>query len=395
MNILDILWLAYKGLIARRTLAFISVFAIMVGITSVSFIQAFSQGVENSVLSTLFQLNPTNIYVFNELGFVSPTDVSYMETLPGISAVYPVIEAHGVVQISGRIINVLVVGVNNISAILGKVNLESGTVYPPITAPFAVIGHDIGNPVPNISIQPGSTLILKLSNGNSVPLTVYGVLEPTESVVIGDTSDVVFIPLGEAKALINPPGYFLVILQADNINDVNTISTLLNYIYGNSLTVTTIQQTISSVKLILAGFSFMVITIGSISLFVGAMGIMGITLARVYQRTREIGIMKTLGLTTKQVLLVFLLEAIMVGVIGGIIGLVLTFLGTYYLDRVGITMNVGSNGGSPLILKIYPTLSMTDVLSALIIAIITGIIAGIYPALKAAKLTVIEAIRRD
>ncbi|ADB86418.1 ABC transporter permease [Saccharolobus islandicus] len=159
---------------ARRTLAFISVFAIMVGITSVSFIQAFSQGVENSVLSTLFQLNPTNIYVFNELGFVSPTDISYMETLPGISAVYPVIEAHGVVQIGGRIINVLVVGVNNISAILGKVNLESGTVYPPITAPFAVIGHDIGNPVPNISIQPGSTLILKLSNGNSVPLTVYG-----------------------------------------------------------------------------------------------------------------------------------------------------------------------------------------------------------------------------
>jgi len=85
----------------------------------------------------------------------------------------------------------------------------------------------------------------------------------------------------------------------------------------------------------------------------------------------------------------------MVGVIGGIIGLVLTFLGTYYLDRVGITMNVGSNGGSPLILKIYPSLSMTDVLTALIIAIITGIIAGIYPALKAAKLTVIEAIRRD
>lgn len=87
--------------------------------------------------------------------------------------------------------------------------------------------------------------------------------------MIGDTSDVVFIPLGEAKALINPPGYFLVILQADSINDVSTISTLLNYIYGNSLTVTTIQQTISSVKLILAGFSFMVITIGSISYSLG------------------------------------------------------------------------------------------------------------------------------
>jgi hypothetical protein len=56
MNAIDILWLAYKGLMARRTLAIISIIAIMIGITSVSFIEAFSQGVEHSVISTLFNL---------------------------------------------------------------------------------------------------------------------------------------------------------------------------------------------------------------------------------------------------------------------------------------------------------------------------------------------------
>lgn len=76
--------------------------------------------------------------------------------------------------------------------------------------------------------------------------------------------------------------------------EILTITTLLSYIYGNSLTVTTIQQAVSSVQVIITSFSFLVILIGSISLFVGAVGIMGITLARVYQRTREIGIMKTL-----------------------------------------------------------------------------------------------------
>ncbi|AGJ62146.1 ABC-type antimicrobial peptide transport system,permease component [Sulfolobus islandicus LAL14/1] len=104
MNAIDILWLAYKGLMARRTLAIISIIAIMIGITSVSFIEAFSQGVEHSVIFTLFQLNPTNIYVFNEIGYVSPTDVSFMSSLPGIYAVYPVIEAHGIVQIGGGLL---------------------------------------------------------------------------------------------------------------------------------------------------------------------------------------------------------------------------------------------------------------------------------------------------
>ncbi|WP_238526241.1 MULTISPECIES: ABC transporter permease family protein [Saccharolobus] len=183
---------------------------------------------------------------------------------------------------------------DNISSLVGKVELENGTVYPPVTVPYAVIGHDIAHPIPNITIQPGSTIILKLSNGNTVPLTVYGVLQSTQSIVIGDTSDAIFIPLSEARALINPPGYFLVVLQAGSISEINTITTLLSYIYGNSLTVTTIQQAVSSVQVIITSFSFLVILIGSISLFVGAVGIMGITLARVYQRTREIGIMKTL-----------------------------------------------------------------------------------------------------
>ncbi|QGA69137.1 ABC transporter permease [Sulfolobus sp. E11-6] len=395
MNGIDILWLAYKGLMARKTLALISIIAIMIGITSVSFIEAFSQGVERSVISTLFQLNPTNIYVFNEIGYVSPTDVSLMSSLPGVDAVYPVIEAHGVVQIGGRVINVLVVGVDNISSLLGKVELENGTVYPPVTVPYAVIGHDIAHPIPDVTVQPGSTIILKLSNGNTVPLTVYGILRPSESVVIGDTSDVIFIPLSEAKALVNPPGYFLVVLQGSSISEVNTITTLLNYIYGNSLTVTTIQQAISSVQVIITSFSFLVILIGSISLFVGAVGIMGITLARVYQRTREIGIMKTVGLTTRQVLLVFLLEALIVGVLGGIVGLTLTVMGTYVMDINGIPFNAGSSNGSNLIVVIRPFLSMSDVGISILIALVTSIIAGIYPAWKASKLTVIEAVRKD
>uniref|UniRef100_UPI0030B90001 FtsX-like permease family protein n=1 Tax=Saccharolobus islandicus TaxID=43080 RepID=UPI0030B90001 len=94
-------------------------------------------------------------------------------------------------------------------------------------------------------------------------------------------------------------------------------------------------------------------------------------------------------------LLAFLLEALIIGVIGGIVGLTLTFVGTYLLDINGIPFNAGSNNGSNLLIVIRPLFSMSDVGISIVIALVASVIAGIYPAWKASKLTVIEAVRKD
>jgi len=97
------------------------------------------------------------------------------------------------------------------------------------------------------------------------------------------------------------------------------------------------------VSTITSGFSFLLITVASISLFVGAVGIMAIMLSRVYQRIREIGIMKTLGLTTRDVLLVFMSEAGIIGVIGGLIGIVAGLISTSFVDILSSISSQSSN----------------------------------------------------
>ncbi|TRM81359.1 ABC transporter permease [Sulfolobus sp. D5] len=394
MNLIDTLWLAYKGLMSRKALAFISILAIFIGITSVSYIQAFSTGFENSILSIFFSLNPENIFVTpNTLPYVSPTDVALMQTLPGVRGVYPVIIFPGIVDIAGKVTDVTIIGVNNISALIGNVGLENGTFYPAYAVgPYAVIGNGIANPVSNIYLQPGQTLVVKLPNGNSVPLTVYGIMKPAET-VIGSTANAIFIPLSEAKALFNTPGYSLVVIQSDGLNGINSIVNYLKDIYGNGYTIQTVEQIISEIRVALVGFSFFLIIITSVSLLVGSVGILGITLARVYQRIREIGIMKTLSLTTRDILLIILFEAIIVGLIGGVAGVIVTFLVVTGVNLNGISINLGPASSSGL--TVFLSLSAQDVLISLGIAILASVIAGIYPALKASRLTVIEAIRRD
>ena len=386
MNILDILWLAFKGLMARKALTVISVMAIVIAISSVTYIIAFTTGFGYEITSLYSQLNPTNIYVTpTTQPFIPESDVVLMGTLPGIKAVYPVIVCPGVVDVDGKIIEVTVVGVNNISTTLGKVELESGSFYPP-AGPYAVIGSGVANTSSYVHFVPGSVIVVRLPNGNSVSLTVEGILKPTETIE-GSTNYMIFIPLSEAQSLFGTSGYSLVVVRTDNPSTISSVEQLLTYVFGGSLQATSVQQILSQAQLTVESVSVFLFIITSVSLIVGAFGILGITLARVYQRIREIGIMKTLGLTKRGVLLVFLFESIMVGLAGGVLGLALTSAIT---ASKGYTITVG---GTTMTIKYM--LSPEDVVITIVVALVTSIVAGIYPAWKASRMTVIDAIRRE
>ncbi|MEM1629629.1 MAG: FtsX-like permease family protein, partial [Saccharolobus sp.] len=116
-----------------------------------------------------------------------------------------------------------------------------------------------------------------------------------------------------------------------------------------------------------------------------------------------IGIMKTLGLTTKDILLIFLSESGFIGLIGGVIGVILGLMTSSVIDittQTSSTNSAGagffrgaSSGGSVFTFK--PVISVEAIIISLVVSIIVSLIAGIYPAWRAAKLTPIEAIRRD
>lgn len=137
---------------------------------------------------------------------------------------------------------------------------------------------------------------------------------------------------------------------------------------------------IQIVDVIISVLTTFIACIGAISLLVGGIGVMNIMLVSVTERTREIGIRKSLGAKTKVIVTQFLTESIILCLIGGIIGVVVGVAGAY---------------GACAIVKIEPNVTIGTILLALFFSSGVGLIFGVYPAKKAAKLSPIEALRRD
>ncbi|MFL0247530.1 ABC transporter permease [Candidatus Clostridium stratigraminis] len=145
-------------------------------------------------------------------------------------------------------------------------------------------------------------------------------------------------------------------------------------------TVTSLLQSLDQVNNALSIFTTFISAVAAISLVVGGIGVMNIMLVSVTERTREIGLRKAIGATTKTILFQFLTESVIVSLIGGLIGMI---LGISLAQLIGYFVNI------------VPSLSITAILGAILFSSAVGIFFGIYPARKAAQLNPIDALRYE
>lgn len=146
------------------------------------------------------------------------------------------------------------------------------------------------------------------------------------------------------------------------------------------------QDIMSSMNQMLDMVTAFISFVAGISLLVGGIGVMNIMLVSVTERTREIGIRKSLGAKTSSIMMQFLAEAAILTVIGGVIGIVLGVIGGYVICSI-ISSSLG--------MSITPGISLSTIMAATLFSCAVGVFFGIYPAKKAAKLSPIEALRRN
>ena len=374
---------------------------IMIGVMSVVLLIALGIGLKNylsqqfeSLGANLVIIFPGNISSDGEGGGISnfgagfaggakfdEKDLQSLERIDDADYVVPMFMKSGVVESdSGRKLG-YIMGTNEDSFKILNLELEAGEFFTKsdvlARAKKAVLGYDLADGL----FDDPKDAVGKTIRASEQRFKVIGVAKKKgDREQDGSAS----IPYRTTFGTINPDKTFFTIYlgttDKDNVESIKTQArnVLLKRYKKDDFTVTEQTEILSTVNQIFSIVNSILVAIGSISLLVGGVGIMNIMYATVTERTKEVGIRRAIGATQKDILNQFLVESVLLSLIGGLMGLIFSSI-------------------IVLIVRIFfpVAINLFSVVITLVISSAIGIFFGVFPARRAAKLPPIEAIRYE
>lgn len=399
MRLPDLIRMTSGSVAAQRMRAVLTGLGIAVGVAAVVLLTSIGEGVHEFVLSEFTQFG-TNIIGINPgtaktmggsigiFGTVRPLTIDDSEALrhvPYVTTVTPIVQGNAEVEARGRKRRVTVYGTGHEFASSFRFEVAQGSYLPPDDprAPrsLAVLGSKMAKELFGAENALGANVRV-----GSERYRVVGVMAPKGTMVGLDLDDTVFLPAARTLELFNRDSLFEIdVLYAEGapVAEVKAgIERVLEARHGDlDFTVTTQQEMIDTLGGVLNVLTFAVGALGSISLLVGAVGIFTIMTIGVRERTAEIGLLRALGAEREQILGIFLVEAVVLSLLGGLAGLVVGGGGAWLLGQLVQKLPVSF---SPFFMALSAGLS-----------VVIGLIAGILPALSASRLDPVEALRAE
>jgi putative ABC transport system permease protein len=250
---------------------------------------------------------------------------------------------------------------------------------------FAVIGHNVANTLFDEQIPLGRSFTFR-----GQTFVVRGMFDDFKSTPLSPTSNfnnAIFIPYKTASRLTgNGAQMYSILVKPDKPQNtqkaIDNISKSMLAAHGaqKDFSVLNQQQNLEASSNVLDLITTMIAAIAAISLLVGGVGIMNIMLATVTERMHEIGIRKAIGATNRQILNQFVLEAAVLSLVGGILGIIISVAAVYVMR---------------LYSSLQPVISWQAIVIATLTSLAIGIVFGTLPAIKAARKDPIEALRHD
>jgi len=439
MNSIELIRMGVKNLWRRKLRTFLTILGVIIGTSSIITMvslgfgmnEAFKQEISRMGSLSIINVNPS-YEMYQEGGrppgphqknlILDDSAVNSFIGIPGVEAVTPLLESN-VKIISGKYESYISIkGINPdvMEKFEFKISdgrlLESGDTLNVVFGSF--VDQQFYNPKSRAHYGQGTGSNVNVLK-DKLELTFdtgYGEdqIKPKSYKIKGvgllqegdwEKDYSAFMPIGQLKKIVeehsrsqnnrdrkpqSQQGYNRVMIKVQNIKEVQNIQQQIKDMGFNAYSLSdyleSLQKTSSILQAVLGG-------IGAISLLVAALGITNTMIMSIYERTREIGIMKVVGASLKDIRRLFLFEAGMIGFVGGILGVSLSLIASYILNSVGFQfMNFFGPGGENTKISIIP---LWLILSTLLFTTLVGLISGFYPARRAMKLSALEAIKTE
>ncbi|MGH2523610.1 MAG: ABC transporter permease [Anaerolineales bacterium] len=415
MTFAEFLRIALRGLAANKLRAVLTMLGIIIGVAAVITLLSVGNGVAQYVTEQFQGIGSNLLFVFpggpdEQSGPGAGADREKPLTnqdaealadpfrVPSAKAVALEFFGFGAVEYGREIMNVQVSGVSANYQQVRQFYVQEGEFFTEAdersAARVAVLGQTVVTTLfPDGEYPLGQTLKI-----NNLPFKVIGLLEKKGGSLFGDQDSVVLIPLATAQQRLfnarEPNGRYSVSLiyvqaqtdramepMAKEITDVLRDQHDIQFRDEDDFTLVTQDDLISAFGEVTGVLTIFLGAIAGISLLVGGIGIMNIMLVSVTERTREIGLRKAVGAKRRDILGQFLIEAILLSLLGGLVGILLGILGAQAVVRFQPDL--------PIVVTWDSVLLATGFSAAI------GLFFGLYPAVRAAALNPIDALRYE
>lgn len=260
-----------------------------------------------------------------------------------------------------------------------------------------------GGPMPNASSTNSSNTV---STPKATNIQVVGILESGNK----DTDNYIFMPREDVLNLIRQKAIYEAKLNNTSpqttietydkvtlkLSDSSYVSTVQGYVEKLGFATATAQDTLEEMESMSSSIQLILMGIGAISLIVSAIGITNTMMMSISERTKEIGVMKVIGAVISDIKQMFLVEAAIIGFVGGTVGVLLCYVFSYLLNNYAVSFFGDLVGASNSSYQTYVSIIPSYLaIAAILFAAVVGLIAGYMPAKRATTLSALTALRAD
>ncbi len=445
MKTIDIFGYSFSAIRLRKLRAALTTLGVIIGIAAIVALLSITQGLQATITNSLQQGLSTNTLIVTSgtSALASATSggggglgarggggggglglgggggssgsgfnlyVNYTDQIdvlsPDIVSSFAVIQRTGYVETSGYNGTVTIYGVDfsKYAQQFSKTFIAaSGTIPLNPNDNQIVVGSRVNDPgqTGTLFFNAGDSVGIIWTNATILPVInetynaqVSGVLQKVGGFGAGGPSDDgVYIPITQAESFFGTTQCDSIIVQlksSDNAT-ITTVSKAITDHFDGQVSVISSTAVLSLLTTVFSTIQLFLGGIAAISLLVAGIGIMNIMIVSLIERTREIGILKALGMKSRTVLTIFLGESVIIGLIGAVVGIILGWILANVTARV-LGSGVFGGGGA---FKITPLLTPEVLVGALVFGVGISVIFALYPAWRASKLKPVEALRYE
>ncbi|MEE8181716.1 MAG: ABC transporter permease [Candidatus Thorarchaeota archaeon] len=420
----DVFSFAFGAVRLRKMRAGLTILGIVIGIAAIVALTSITTGLQVTITSELGAGFSSDTVIVSTQSFgmfgggssdftLLVNDTDTINEIDGVQTSAAIMSKSVMLDFGSTELPLSVTGVDYTAyaSIYSSFVAEEGSIPETPANDSVVIGSRLTDPWDNGTVlaEVGDTILISWTHRVGLEMVeenytaeVVAVLEEIGGFSMGPSDLGLYIPLSTAQSFFDTDEVNSIAVQlvSDDEEFVETVSQAIEDAFDGLVSVTSPTALLAIMSSIFDIISLFLVGIAGISLLVAGIGIMNIMIVSLMERTREIGILKALGMKSRTVLGIFLTEALVVGLVGAVVGVVTGYsMAVMFAAFSGSMFGGGMPGGgqslSTGMMTITPILTTEIILGAMVFGVLVAVVFALYPAWRASKLNPVDALRYE